>query len=58
VDYNLSRSFFVVVLLWSMIVFCYPEIVSIANEYSVHCLDVSVGQVRSCIWQTFADSVV
>ena len=37
---------------------CYPEILSIANKYNVHCLDVSVGQVRRCVWQVFADSVM
>jgi len=38
--------------------FCYPEILSITNKYNVHCLDVSVGQVRRCVWQVFADSVM
>ena len=37
---------------------CYPEILSIANKYNVHCLDVSAGQVRRCVWQVFADSVM
>ena len=37
---------------------CYPEILSIANKYNVYCLDVSVGQVRRCVWQVFADSVM
>ena len=37
---------------------CCPEILSIANKYNVHCLDVSVGQVRRCVWQVFADSVM
>ena len=36
---------------------CYSEIVSTANKYKIHCLDVSVGQVR-CNWKTFADSVI
>jgi len=37
---------------------CYPEILSIANKYNIHCLDVSVGQVRRCVWHIFADSVM
>jgi len=37
---------------------CYPEILSIANKYNIQCLDVSVGQVRRCVWETFADSVM
>jgi len=37
---------------------CHSEILSIANKYIVHCLDVSVGQVRRCVWEVFADSVM
>ena len=37
---------------------CYPKILSIANKYNINCLDVSVGQVRRCVWQVFADSVM
>jgi len=37
---------------------CYSEILSIANKYNIHCLDVYVGQVRRCVWQVFADSVI
>jgi len=36
----------------------YPKILSIANKYNINCLDVSVGQVRRCVWQVFADSVM
>jgi len=37
---------------------CYPEILSIANKYNIQCLDVSVGQVRRCVWETFSNSVM
>jgi len=37
---------------------CHPEILSIANKYNITCLDVSVGQVRRCVWAAFADSVM
>ena len=34
-------------------------IIIIIYEFLVrHCLDVSVGQVRRCVWETFADSVM
>jgi len=37
---------------------CHPEILSIANKYNIHCLDMSVGQVRGGVWEVFADSVM
>jgi len=36
----------------------HPGILSIANKYNINCLDVSVGQVRRCVWDAFADSVM
>jgi len=37
---------------------CHRESLSIANKYNIHCLDVSVGQVRRCVWKVFVDSVM
>jgi len=37
---------------------CHPEILSITNKYNINCLVVSVGQVRRCVWEAFADSVM
>ena len=36
-------------LLRVLAIICHPEILSIANKYNIHCLDVSAGQVRRCV---------
>jgi len=46
------------VLLKVLAKICHREILSIANKYNINCLDVSVGQVRRCVWDAFADSVM
>ena len=36
------------VLLRVLAKICHPDILSIANKYNNHCLEVSVGQVKFC----------
>lgn len=45
-------------LLRALAKICKPEILSIANKYNIRCLDVSVGQVRRCVWEIFYDSIM
>jgi len=35
-----------------------PSILATATKCDIHCVDVSVGQIRHCIWKTFTDSVI
>ena len=36
---------------------CCREIPSVATEYNIQCLDVSLGQITNYIWKSFADTV-
>ena len=37
---------------------CYREILSVATKYNIQCLDMSIGNIKNCIWKSFSDSVM
>jgi len=37
---------------------CYREILSVATKYYVQCPDMSIGNIKNCIWKSFSDSVM
>jgi len=46
------------VLLRVLAIICYREILFVATKYNIQCLDISIGNIKNCIWKSFSDSVI